>query len=102
MYLKTPKMFGRPMKLVKKYPRFALYVDEKTGIKQSFQYWDLTHEIKLVDDRETVFKYNDKGELVLVDAKKALYTPPKPVKKTKVMSDKRVDDLIKSMFSDLV
>lgn len=39
--MKNPVMFGRPMKLIKKYKSFALYMDEKTGIKQSFLYHDL-------------------------------------------------------------
>lgn len=39
--MKNPIMFGRQMKLIKKYKSFALYMDEKTGIKQSFLYHDL-------------------------------------------------------------
>ena len=30
MYMKTPMMFGRPMKKVKEYPHFVLFIDEKT------------------------------------------------------------------------
>lgn len=106
MYMKTPKMFGRPMKKVKEYPRFVLFIDEKTGIRECFQYWDLTHEYKYVDSREVVMKYNNNGELMMVDETKAVL-PYKPTplvrnKHNKVMSDKRIDNLIKNMFSDLV
>jgi len=105
MYLKTPMMFGRPMKLVKKYPRFALYVDEKTGIRESFQYWDLMHELKFVDGKQQVFMYDNNGNLFPVDMSKEAYLPyseEKPRKVRKAMSDKRIDNLIRSMYSDLV
>lgn len=39
--MKVPKMFGRKMKMVKKYEHFILFVDEETGIRESFQYWEL-------------------------------------------------------------
>ena len=106
MYLKTPMMFGRPMRLVKKYPRFVLYEDVKTGVRQSYQYWDLMHEVKYLDGKEQVFMYDHKGNLVPVDMTKEAYLPydpnRQPRKVHKVMSDKRVDNLIKNMFSDLV
>ena len=63
MYMKTPMMFGRPMKKVKEYEHHVVFVDEKLGIRQSFQYWDLTHEI--IDHQ--VDAYADNGELIAAD-----------------------------------
>lgn len=39
----TPELFGRKMKMLKKYKHHVLYVDEQTQIRESFQYFDLTH-----------------------------------------------------------
>lgn len=95
MYMKTPMMFGRPMKKVKEYPHFVEFIDEKTGIRECFQYWDLTHEII---DRE-VFVYNEKGDLVRIDDKRLT----KPYRhKTNVMNDTRLNKLINGLFDDLI
>lgn len=98
MYMRTPKIFGRPMKKVKEYEHFVMYVDEKTGIRECFQYWDLTHEI--IEGKS--FKYNDKGELEPVeDQKPSEYVPVKPKKHIK--NDNRLSKLIEyELFSDLI
>ncbi len=94
MYLKTPMMFGRPMKKVKEYPHFVLFVDEKTGIRECFQYWDLRHEI--IDNK--VFMYDEKGNLQICDDKKKNL----PIPKQKIMTDNRLNKLIEGLFDDLI
>ena len=96
MYLKTPMMFGRPMKKVKEYPHFVLFVDEKTGIRECFQYWDLTHEI--IDNK--VFVYDEKGDLQ--PCEDSGYTTPIKKEKQKIMTDNRLNKLIKGFFDDLI
>lgn len=96
MYLKTPRMFGRPMKKVKEYEHFVLYVDEITGIRESFQYWDLTHEV--IDNK--TYKYTDDGDLVPVEEQKPVEYVP--VKK-QIKNDNRLSKLIEyELFSDLI
>lgn len=41
-----PEYNGRPMKILKKYKHFILFIDEKTGIRECFQYWDLKENKK--------------------------------------------------------
>ena len=100
MYMKTPMMFGRPMKKVKEYPHFVLFVDEKTGIKESYQYWDLTHEI--IDGKS--YKYTDKGDLIETNDQKVNipYIDRPRVKPKKVTNDKRLNNLIDEWWKDLI
>lgn len=39
--MQIPTWHGRPMKLIKKYTNHVLFEDEKTGIKLSFNYYQL-------------------------------------------------------------
>lgn len=48
-----PMYHGRPMKMVKKYPNHVLFEDIKTGIKMSFNYYELQmKETKQIDNIE--------------------------------------------------
>ncbi len=42
--MRIPTFNGRPMKKVQEYEHFILFIDEKTGIRQCFSIWDLTHK----------------------------------------------------------
>lgn len=48
-----PMYHGRPMKLLKEYPNFVLFQDVKTGVKVSFNYYELQmKESKKISDEE--------------------------------------------------
>ena len=99
MYMKTPMMFGRPMKKVKEYPHFVLFVDEKLGIRECYQYWDLTHEI--INGK--TFVYSKSGELIETsDQKVKIPYVDKPRPKNKIMNDTRLNRLIDGLFNDLM
>ncbi len=87
MYMKTPMMFGRPMKKVKEYEHHVVFVDEKLGIRQSFQYWDLTHEI--IDHQ--VYAYADNGDLIPVNEIKRKENTT--IKKS-IKNDNRLNEII--------
>lgn len=88
MKMIIPKYNGRPMKLVKKYKHFAMFKDEKTGIRQCYQYWDLTH---YVNEYGEVVKLDDKGNESIVDEKKE-------VPKQKVKNDLRLSEIIERIM----
>lgn len=88
MKMIIPKYNGRPMKLVKKYKHFAMFVDEKTGIRQCYQYWDLTHYI---NKNGKVVKLNDNGDKSLVNEKKE-------IPKQKVKNDLRLSEIIERIM----
>lgn len=41
--MRIPKFHGRPMKQLEEYEHFIVFIDEKTGIKECYSKWDLTH-----------------------------------------------------------
>lgn len=55
----TPELFGRKMKKIKEYKHHVLYVDEKTNIRESFQYFDLTHST----EETQIIKQNPKTNI---------------------------------------
>lgn len=55
-----PKYNGRPMNLIKKYQNFALFVDEKTGIRMAFSYHDLQEKRTKQIDNEELAQYRRK------------------------------------------
>lgn len=56
-----PKYNGRPMTLIKKYQNFALFKDEKTGIRIAFNYQDLKpKKTKQIIDNEELKQYRRK------------------------------------------
>lgn len=97
MYMKTPMMFGRPMKKIKEYEHHVVYEDEKLGIRQSFQYWDLTHEI--IDHQ--IYVYNDNGDLIPVNEIKR--KEQIPVKKS-IKNDNRLNEILEraDFYEDLL
>lgn len=88
MKIIIPKYNGRPMKLVKKYKHFAMFIDKKTGVKQCYQYWDLTHYINKYGE---VVKLNDKGKLTIVGEKKE-------VPKQTIKNDLRLSEIIERIM----
>lgn len=99
MYMKTPMMFGRPMKKVKEYPHFVLFIDEKTGARECFQYWDLTHEI--INGKS--FMYTESGDLIETsDQKVDLPYIDKPRPKKEVKNDTRLKNIIDEWWQDLI
>lgn len=83
MKMRIPKYNGRPMKLVKKYKHFALFIDEKTGIRQCYQYWDLTH-------------YYVNNELIELDfyGNEVPVTTKRVIPKQKVNNDLRLGEIM--------
>lgn len=65
--MKVPKMFGRKMKMVKKYEHFILFVDEETGIRESFQYWELYLEDRTRNDIQKKQRTDVKNDSRLLD-----------------------------------
>jgi len=61
MKILMPKYNGRPMKFIKKYKSFILFIDEKTGIKECYQYWDLMQNINKKRDINTFNDNNKKN-----------------------------------------
>ena len=55
----TPELFGRKMKKIKEYEHHVLYIDEKTNIRESFQYFDLTH----LTEETQIIKQNPKTNI---------------------------------------
>lgn len=92
MYLKTPKIFNRPMDKVEEYEHFVLFIDKKTGIRECFQYWDLTHEI--IDNKTYV--YDDKGSLVLINDK--ANNIPVQQSKQMIKNDNRIYALLEDLL----
>lgn len=93
MYLKTPTMNDRPMKKLKEYKHHILFVDEKTGIRECFQYWDLNHEIV----NYQVHAYDDSGDLIPTNKKQT------PIKNN-IKNDNRLSKIIErtNFYEELV
>ena len=83
MYMKTPMMFGRPMKKVQEYEHHVVFVDEKLGIRESFQYWDLTHEII----EHQIYAYADNGDLIPVKEIKRKENIKKSIKNDNILNE---------------
>ncbi len=88
MKFRIPKMFGRPMKIVKKYKNFVLFIDEKTGIRECYQYYDLTH---YVNENGDLIKLDYDGNEILVDERKF-------VPKQKIKNDLRLTKIIERIM----
>lgn len=83
--MRTPTYYGRPMKQVKRYKSFILFVDEKTNVRECFSYWDLTHW----RFKGEYFALDFDGETQKVDVK------PKEIKNIK--NDNRLIEILKMM-----
>lgn len=60
-----PMYHGRPMRLIKKYPNHVLFEDVKTGVRMSFNYYELQmketqqiEELELKQYKRTGRKHN--------------------------------------------
>ena len=83
--MRTPTFYGRPMKKVKEYKNFIMFVDEKTNVRECYSYWDLTH-------------WRVKGEYFVLDFNgevRKLETNKKEIKLIK--NDNRLLEIIKMM-----
>lgn len=84
MFMKNPIIFNRPMKKLKEYKNFVLFIDEKLGIRECFQYWDLKHEI--IDNK--VYEYDNNGKLIPVDSIK------NKIPKNTIKTDNRLKNIM--------
>lgn len=90
--MRTPTFHGRPMKMVKKYENFILFMDEKTGVKECYSEWTLTHSEFL----GRLYSHPDEEGNYGHHKKRGA----RPCQKS--MNDKRLQELMKQMAEDVV